>query len=1236
MTRNVVAHIPNHRALAYSRLLIICASMAVMLLLAACGGGTQKSTTGSGSPRKSSHTAATAVESTPLASAGSGGSFVKLEAAETGIDFVNDVTQRELIVSQVATHSGVASGDIDGDGDLDLFFAGVNSKNRLYRNDGAMKFTDITADAGADISGGDRLGACAAFADLNGDGKLDLYVGNSDAGNELFFGDGTGKFTEAPAGHGADDARAATSTALFDADEDGDLDIFICNYAMNTTAPSVLQSLIPEDGQKAVIPSHLQEELYVDEKGWPRHRPDRDTFLLNDGSGRFTDVTEQRGLDFVSFSFQAQAVDFDNDGDDDLYVTSDFETPDRAFLNDGKGNFSLVTAEMFRKTALYGMGADSGDVNNDGLPDLFVADMSARGKQRSKRQSGDMYEWRWEFMNQDPQPQMRNMLFVNTGGGWMSELASLAGVKSSDWTWAARFADMDCDGFEDLYTATGFTRDAMDVDTTNQIQSFVASGEDAGAIQDFIAGQPVYRVEDYTFRNNGQLGFKTPDDNWGLNIETYSAGASLSDYDGDGDPDLIINYTFDPAGVFRNDISTSKRLTIDLVQEGSNPRAVGARVWAHVGDQLMSRDVIIGRGFASGESTRLHFGLGSATKIDKLEIRWPDNKLQVVDGLDAGNHYTIHRSSDLTDWKPAEVDALFETSEIAWEQQEINTAALEYDKEPLLPWQMSTLGTGMALADTDGDGLEELILGGAAGQDGVWLERDASGKWTDVQNNLKDLVGTEAEVTGIRVLDLDGDGRRDILLATGGIEGNELDGSFRNYLLMNLETGLRPKRLPTDNTSVGQVAAADFDRDGDVDLLLCGHVRPYQFGRTDRNYLLVNDGTGNFTDSPEKAPALSNRSNITDAVFEDMDGDGWQDLVIARFWGPVELWLNVDGELVYAEDLTERGWWRGLATGDFNSDGVPDVIACNFGENTKYHPSAEKPQVTYCFDFDGNGSRDVVEATYNSDGTQLPGRGRSCSGYAIRSIPRRFPTWTQFSEASLRDVYGDDLDQSEAFYCDTVDSVVLLSGNGDWTPTPLPGMAQWTVAFSAAVADYNNDGKLDAFIAGNLEQAQPEAGQWDSGYGAMLLGNGDGTFESIGVPECGVRVYNDQRGSASADLDRDGNADLLIAISNGHPRVAMNRGTYSKGSGLNVQLMGSIGNPDALGARVLLTLDDGTVLSRTVGDSASYLASSTAPVHFGIPEGRTAANLTVNWADGSSQDVAVPAGETKLEVMQGI
>ena len=1204
------------------------------LSLSACGDKQGTGTNAKGTAQNMGRSGEV-VESQPLASAGSGGSFVQLSPEESGIEFTNEVNEKELIVSQVATHSGLASGDIDADGDLDVFLVGVNSLNKLYRNDGALKFTDITAEAGADLGGGEKLGACAAFADLNGDGNLDIYVGNSDTGNDLYLGDGKGGFTDATAGSGADDPRAATSTAIFDADEDGDLDIYVCNYAMTTTAPSILQSMIPKDGQRAVVPANLQDEIYVDEKGWPRHRPDRDSLLINDGSGKFADVTEDRQLDFVSYSFQAQACDLNNDGHDDLYVTSDFETPDRALFNDGKGNFTLVTADHFRKTALYGMGADSGDVNNDGLPDLFVADMSARGKQRSKRQSGDMYEWRWEFMNQDPQPQMRNMLFINTGDGWMSEQASQAGVKSSDWTWATRFADIDCDGYEDLYCATGFTRDAMDVDTTNSIQQLIAMGTEAAAIQDFIQQQPVYRVQDYIYRNNGDVSFSTPDDNWGITEETYSAGVSMADYDGDGDPDLIVNYTFDPVGVFRNDVAQGKRLTIDLAQDGANPHAIGARVWAHMAEQVLSRDVIISRGFATGESTRLHFGLGSAQKIDRLEIRWPDNKLQTIgEGLEAGNHYTIHRADKLEDWQPSVPSPYFATQEISWEQTERNTAALEYEKEALLPWQMSTLGTGMALTDTDGDGLEELILGGAAGQGCAWLERDASGNWTDVDNSLDDFLSGEAEVTGISVIDANADGRRDLLLATGGIEGNALDGSYRNYLLLNLESGLRPKRLPTENDSSGKVAAADFDRDGDVDLLICGHVIPYQFGRTDRNYLLVNDGSANYSDAGAQAPGLSELANITDALFVDMNGDGWQDLVLSRFWGPVELWLNSEGSFAHVQDLTQRGWWRGLAAGDFNGDGTPDIIACNFGENTKYHPSAEKPQTTFCYDFDGNGIRDVVEATYNSDGTYLPGRGRSCSGYAIRSIPRRFPTWTEFSNASLQDVYGEDLQKAEVFYCDTVDSVILLSNGTDWESRPLPDMAQWTVAFSAAVADYNNDGQLDAFIAGNLEQAQPEAGQWDSGYGCLLLGQGDGNFSTVSVPESGVRIYQDQRGSIGTDLDQDGNADLLLAISNGHPRIAMGSGKHSQGSGFSVKLSGRAGNLDAIGARLELSLDDGSVLRRTVGDNASYFAASTAPVHFGIPSGRSAASLRILWADGSESEAAVAAGKSFMEVPQ--
>lgn len=1176
------------------------------------------------------------IESTALTTSQPGSSFVQLSPGDSGIDFENEVNQKELILSQVATHSGLASGDIDADGDLDIYLVGVNSGNKLYRNDGSFKFTDITGESDAGLDGGEKLGACAAFADLNGDGHLDIYVGNSDAGNDLYLGDGTGRFSDASAESGANDPRATTSTALFDADEDGDLDIYVCNYAMTTTAPSVLQSLIPPEGQRAVIPDSLKDEIYVDDKGWPRHRPDRDSFLLNDGSGHFTDETEARGLDYVSYSFQAQACDLNNDGHDDLYVTSDFETPDRALFNDGSGKFTLATADHFRKTALYGMGADSSDVNNDGLVDLFVADMSARGKQRSKRQSGDMNEWRWQFMNEDPQPQMRNMLFINTGDGWMSEVASFAGVKSSDWTWATRFADMDCDGFEDLYCATGFTRDAMDVDTTNAIQQMISTGSDAAAIQDFILYQPMYRVQDYIFRNKGDVTFDTPDNNWGITEETYSAGVSLADYDNDGDPDLIINYTKDIAGVFRNDVAQGKRLTIDLAQDGANAHAIGARVWAQVGNQVLSRDVIISRGFATGESTRLHFGLGDATRIDRLEIRWPDNMLQTVEtGLEAGQHYTIHRASDLTKWQAPAPEPYFTTTQTDWEQLEVDTAAREFEKEPLLPFQQSTLGTGLALLDLDDDSQMELLFGGAAGQDGVWLERSEDGSWSEFDSKLQEILGSGTEVTGICVLDANADGRRDLLICSGGIEGREVDGSSRNFLLLNMEDGLHPQRLPVDFGSSGRALASDIDNDGDLDLLLCGHVLAYQYAITDRNHLLLNDGKGNYSDAgAAQAAGLADLSQVADALFHDMDGDGWQDLVLARHWGAVELWHNSEGSFSHTADITKRGWWRGLAIADFNNDGQADVIACNTGLNSKYHPSEGRPLTLFCNDFDDNGTRDLVEVSYSTEGDYLPGRGRSCSGYAIRTIPRRFPTWTEFSNASFMDVYGDHLEGAEKYEADMLESVICLAEGDSYRVIALPGAAQWTPAFSAAVADYDNDGNLDCYLAGNFTQTQPETGQWDSGYGTLLLGSGDGSFRVVEVPLSGIRIYQDQRGSVAGDIDLDGNADLVVAMSNGHPRIALGSGTYSRGSGLNVRLKGRNGNLDGYGARLELTLDDGRVLYRSMDGSGSYFAASTAPVHFGIPAGSNAVRLLVKWADGSVSESDVGTGDVILEIIQ--
>ncbi|MEZ5338147.1 MAG: FG-GAP-like repeat-containing protein [bacterium] len=1213
-----------------------------LLLLYSCqqGGGTAPQHAGSTG-------AGNLVSRKALAlSAESSGTFTRLGTEECGIDFINAVNDPLLLQQEIHLQGGVAAGDYDADGDLDIFLTGLESPNRLYRNDGAMKFTDVTAESGAGLDGGNNLGSSAHFVDLTGDGILDLVVCNRVAPNQFFAGSAEGVFTEQSEGSGLDDASSTVSAAFFDMEGDGDLDVYFTNYRHSNVNYKVymhrtnrpITAPLDERGEPAFIEPGMEEFFYISESGRAKPRPQADRMLRNDGTGSFEDVTEQSGLMFEGWSFQPQACDFDNDGDIDLYVSSDFETADRLFLNDGKGRFSDVAPRRVRKTPMFSMGVDTGDINGDGLPDLMTADMSSRSYERSKRQSGDMYEWRWEMMNAVPQPQMRNMLYLNRGDAWMSEIAQYAGVNSSEWTWSVRLADLDCDGTEELFVTNGMLRDSMDVDSRNEANSLISRGASDEELENFWNTLDDYLTDNLLFvrKPSADIGFQLAENNWGLNRSTMSCGVVIDDLDGDGDPDMLINNTNDVSCLYRNDTAAGQRLLVDLRQDGPNSEAVGARMWAHVDGRVLMRDVIISRGFATGESTRQQFGLGSAGEIDSLEIRWPDGRLQTVEGLEAGYLYTISKDAGLPLWEAEEAPAMFTAAELPWEQVEQNTAAAEFELEPLLPLQQSSLGTGMALLDSDADGAPELLLGGAAGQDGTWLERGTQGGWEAVDNGLTGIIPRDAETTSILSFDANVDGQPDLLFCSASLEEGDGNESAGNQLLLRGAEGWQAAALPLGNAVIGKALAVDFDRDGDLDILACGSARLFHYGQSGRNFLLVNDGNANFRDATDElAPGLSGASQVSDAVFADMDDDGWADLLIARHWGPVELWRNSAGELAFDRKLTGDGWWRGLACADFNGDGTPDVLACNAGLNTKYHPSAEKPQQTYCADFDGNGTRDVVEAKWKGDQV-MPGRGRSCSGYAITTIPRNFPTWTQFSQATLQDIYGAGLEGAELLSCEDLHSVICLSGTGGWTAQALPEEAQLAPAFSAAVADFDNDGRLDAWISQNFTATQPETGLWNAGYGVLLLGNGEGGFSAMEMAAAGLWLPMDQRGSLAADLDGDGNMDLLVAASNDRPQAAMGSGSLSRGSGLLVELRGLPGNSTGIGAQLLLALDDGTILRRTAGDSASYLASCTAPVHFGIPEGRSAASLSIRWADGSSQDVQLAAGDTRVEVKQGI
>ncbi|MEZ5338146.1 MAG: FG-GAP-like repeat-containing protein [bacterium] len=1202
---------------------ILAAVLAGMALSGCMRGDVEQHAGNGGNSQGSGTGSAELVTSTPLnAPGGSAAGFSMLDPQESGLVFSNTVTDRLVILGAFSTVSGVATADYDADGDLDVFLVAIEEPSRLFRNDGGMHFTDVTADMPCDISNSGGRGASAVFFDADADGDPDLYVGYKNRANALYINENGSFVRDEAAQRGVDNGFATASAAVFDADNDGDLDMYIASHLDHPHDKGVIRGLYGtgDRNDDIIIPEEHRDKFYRTKYGDMMMKPDPDQFLLNDGTGHFTDATAAAGLDVVSWSMHPQAVDINNDGWTDLYITSDLETPDSMFVNNGDGTFSERSSELLLKSPYFSMGADSGDINNDGLPDLYAGDMLSREKGRAKRQSGDMKEFRTLLVKEETQPVMRNMLWLNRGNGYMTEMAEFAGVKAAEWTWSNRFADLDCDGWEDLVVANGFIRDAADVDEMNTVRRMAAMHAPAEQIEEITLAQPMLLSTNYVFQRKapGSLQFGVVEGNWGITRETFTPSFALADFDNDGDLDMVSNNVMDTADLYRNDSPGGGRVVVSLGQDGANPQAWGARLWAHVGDMILTRDLIANRGYATGEPAEAVFGLGEAQSIDSLEIRWPDGALQTVANLAAGQHHHVRRAAELPQWQPSEQEKLFEQKGLGVFRTERDTDDLEFGDEPLLPFMQGYHGGGAGVADFNGDGHPDIYIAGASGQRGSLLLGDASGGFSDAGKFMPELDAGIEEMA-VLCFDADGDGWTDMLITAGGMESEPGSRDYRDRLLMNNGgQNFRPMPLGLEeNVSTAAADCADIDGDGDLDLLICGHLAGRALGRGTRSWILTNDGTGVFSDATaEICPELLNPRLITDAALQDLDGDGRPELVACQSWGSVLLFGNVDGQLRLSQELGGKAWWNSITLADLNGDGSPEIIAGNIGENTKYHPGEGKPAAMYAGDMDGNGTRDLIEVGYRGNGELIPGRGRSCSGYAIRTIPENFPTWKSFSEASLEDVYGKGIYDSEYFEVTEISSCIFVNdGNGQYRTVHLPEMAQLAPVYGISAEDFNGDGRTDLFLANNFRWTQPETGRWNIGTGTLLLGDGELGFRSVEPAESGIMLHDDMRGVVATDLNADGRIDILLSCCNAETRIM--QGGQSSARVYAVDLQGPAGNPDAIGAVVSLQLADGSSRSRHVSVRSSYLSSYNGAAVFSLPEGLAVESIEVRWPDGS-------------------
>ena len=1093
--------------------------------------------------------------------------FTQLETSETGVEFVNPIDlkheMKRLYAFGYAT-GGIAIGDVNGDNLPDLFFSSGPGDNALFIQEESLQFRRKDSSV---FNRTDQWGTGAAFADIDDDGDLDLYLCNYDSPNQLFVNDGAGNFSEESAGEfGLADRSASLMPTFADYDADGDLDLYVLTNAYVRDGGQPKDGVYLENGVPRMRHEYRKyyDTRFVGIRGNMRRDEiypvgQRDRFFRNEGKDpqgriRFADVSGRTGDIGVypGKGLSATWWDYNNDGLLDLYAGNDFEDSDRLYRNLGPNASGVVTfkdviQESVPHTTWYSMGADVADVNNDGLLDLFSVDMAATTHYKQKASMGDMSSKTWFMTSANPTQLMRNALFLNTGTDRLQEAAQMAGISKSDWSWAPKLADFDNDGRVDLFISNGMSRPFTQSDIIKNLPlNQLRFGKSEW---DIFENYPPQKERNLAFVNKGDLKFEDVSADWGLDFEGMTYATAYGDLDRDGDLDLVTVNLDGPAHIYRNDSQEGQRVLVKLKGTDSNSHGIGAVVTVETEQGIQVRQNMPTTGFLSCNDSALHFGLGSETTIQRLSVRWPNGSTQHFENLEAGNLYTITEAGAADSVPESIGKPMFTASEklnhAIHRERDFDDFALQ----PLLPNKLSQLGPCLAVGDVNGDGRDDLFLGGAAGQPGaIYLNHQARGFGPGI--NAPFAPDLECEDLGAAFLDADGDGDLDLYVVSGGNEapvGSEL---LRDRLYLGDGRGVFEKaagdRLPDLRDSGGSVATCDFDHDGDVDLFVGGRIIPGQYPLSPISRLLINNGSGTFTDETSTvAPGLEQSGMVTGAVWADVNGDGTEDLTLCSEWGSLVTWVNDQGTLTKhsspgAEPLT--GWWMSLSSGDIDNDGDVDFVATNFGLNTKYHASSEKPALLYYGQFGESPEMRLIEAEFEND-ILFPVRGKSCSTAAIPDLAQRFPSFDKFAGAALEEIYPSDrLENAHRFEANVLESGIFLNdGSGNFEFGPLPRIAQIAPSFGSALFDANADGNLDAYLAQNFFTPQLETGKMAGGLSQLLLGDGKGGFTPVTAKESGLIVPGDAKAVVITDVNVDGSPDIVVGINNGAVLTFENR-----------------------------------------------------------------------------------------------
>lgn len=1075
--------------------------------------------------------------------------FTMVSPDVTGISFINAVeNQKNFNIFKYRNFyngGGVAIGDINNDGLSDVYLTGNMGVNKLYLNKGDFKFEDISKTAG--VEGSKPWSTGVVMADINHDGLLDIYVSNAgnmegnNHDNDLYINNGDLTFVEKASEYNLAKTGFSTHASFFDYDKDGDLDAYILN---NSNIPV-----------SSLGYAEQREVRAQDWEGVPDIFKGVGDMLLRNDDGKFVDVSEKSGIygSLIGFGLGVMVTDINEDLYPDIYVSNDFYERDYLYINNQDGTFTEDIKNWTSHLSLSAMGIDIADINNDGLADVFITDMLPEGDQRVKSvMEFEGYNiFKLKQSKDFSQQYIQNTLQLNNGNGSFSEIAYHSGVAKTDWSWAGLMFDMDNDGLRDIYITNGINHDLTDLDFVdffaNEIIQKMALTGKKESIDSIIHKMPIKPQPNYAYKNNGDITFKNTSNEWGLGIPSFSNGAAYGDLDNDGDLDLIVNNVNMEAFIYKNN---ADRLTdhgyIKLKFEGSdkNKFAVGANVRMYYDDNIVFQELVPSRGFQSSIDYVMTIGLGKAKSIDSLRVVWPDDKTQMLTNLEPNQFLTLKHSDAKQIFTPPNnkvkntlLKELKQNSLIAHKEN----AYQDFDYEGLISKMLSQEGPAMAVADINGDGNEDIFIGGAKGQSGtIYFNQERGSLKSSLQQSLS--VDAKYEDTAAAFFDADNDGDMDLMVGSGGNQVED-EKTYRARLYLNDGRGKFTKTkidLPSTFKNVSVISPSDFDQDGDVDVFIASRSVVGTYGIDPDHLFLENNGDGTFIDATERlAYDLKDGGMITSASWADIDGDNKKDLITVSEWGTPKIYKNSGKRLAKLPSSLDslHGWWNAVAYSDLDNDGDNDLILGNQGSNVPYKATKENPMKLWINDYDNNGTLEQI-VTRNFDGKDYPLHQKKEMTEQIVSLKKQNLRASEYSKKTIGELFPADVFENTIVkMANEMNSVIAINeGGGKFTIKELPTRVQLSCICSITCNDVNNDGNIDLIMGGNNHEFKPQYSRLDANYGNVLLGNGKMQFEWQDYNSSGFFI-RDEIKHLKQFKDKNGRSYLIAAINNNKPKI---------------------------------------------------------------------------------------------------